>query len=215
MMVFMISASFWFAGYGPSMSTTRRKEHIADACTGHYSAVSLIKYGVVPIVSMVWHGSCISAHGAAMRWTRYAFHSRAVSRHGRAVPQYFYVVRTTIFNLAPTPTCNAIWADSKEMLIELSNDSGILSLWIRHVQTTRTFQSPDDLAANIQLLYETSHLNYTTVPSIISYFIQKELKKTNLCRYIEWASTNRIVRNGLQFKFVQNDSLVRWCIIVV
>ena len=42
---------------------TRRKERIADACTGHDSAVSLIKYGVGPAVSMGWHGSCISAHG--------------------------------------------------------------------------------------------------------------------------------------------------------
>ena len=31
------------------------------------------------------------------------------------------------------------------MLIELSNDSGILRSWIRHVQTTPTFKFPDDL----------------------------------------------------------------------
>ena len=41
---------------------------------------------------------------------------------------------------------------SKKILIELSNDSEILRLCSRHVQTTRTFQFSDDLAANIQLL---------------------------------------------------------------
>ena len=32
--------------------TTRRKERIADACTGYDSAVSLIKYGVGLVVPM-------------------------------------------------------------------------------------------------------------------------------------------------------------------
>ena len=32
--------------------STRRKERIADACTGHGSDVFLIKYGVGPVVSM-------------------------------------------------------------------------------------------------------------------------------------------------------------------
>ena len=37
----------------------------------------------------------------------------------------------------------------KGMLIEVSNDSGILRLRIEHVQLTRTFQFSDDLAPNI------------------------------------------------------------------
>ena len=54
-----------------------------------------------------------------MLWTRFAFHSRAVSRHGRAVPQYSYVVRTTIFMLIHTPTCNAICAGSFDVPVDI------------------------------------------------------------------------------------------------
>ena len=32
-----------------------------------------IKFGVGPVVSMDWHGLCVSAHGAAMQCIRYAF----------------------------------------------------------------------------------------------------------------------------------------------
>ena len=105
---------------------------------------------------------------------------------------YFGVSHFSNFNIHTFIFLSQYYEISKEMLIELSNDSGILKLWIRHVQITRTFQFSDNLAANIQLLYEASHLNYTTVPSTISYFIQKELIKTNLCRSIECASANCI-----------------------
>ena len=39
--------------FKPNGESTRRKERIADACTGHDLAVSLITYGVGPVVSMV------------------------------------------------------------------------------------------------------------------------------------------------------------------
>ena len=107
--------------------------------TGHDSAVSLIKYAVGSAVSMGSHGSCISAHGAAVRWTRYAFHSRVVSRHGRAVPQYFYLVRKTIFKLIPTPTYNAICAGSFDVPAEIVFFQFVfnkITLWIFYCHIT-------------------------------------------------------------------------------
>ena len=63
-----------------------------------------------------------------MRWTRYAFHSKAMSRHGRAVPQYLYVVRTTILMLVPTPTFNAIFSGSFDVPSEIGLSGFLLKV---------------------------------------------------------------------------------------
>ena len=46
--------------------------------------------------------------------------------------------------------------------------------------------------AFLGLLTVYNPLNYTTVPSLISDFIQNLLKKTNLCRNFEWVRANQI-----------------------
>ena len=87
---------------------------------GYDLDVFIIEYGDGPVVSMGWHGSCVSVHGAAMHWIRYAFSEQIrVQTRQSSAKILSRRLSFTIFMLVPNPICNAIFAGSFDVPAEI------------------------------------------------------------------------------------------------